>query len=83
MRGDLVGAPLVGALGGHKGRPHAISKNCRFLAAFKIVAPEALWSAAACCRFCPASLLASSLLQHPALGQQVGLEESGGKLPHS
>jgi hypothetical protein len=46
-------------------------------------APQALWSAAACCRFWLASLLASLLLQRPAYGQQAGLEESGSKLPHS
>jgi hypothetical protein len=49
----------------------------------KIVAPKALWSAAASCRFCLASLLASSRQHHPARGQQAGLEESGSKLPHS
>jgi hypothetical protein len=49
----------------------------------KMFAPKALWSAAACCRFCIASLLASSRLQHPVHGQQAGREESGSELPHS
>ena len=47
---------------------------------------RALWSAAACCRFDPASLLAalSSLGRtKPGPGQQAGLRESGIKLPHS
>ncbi len=47
-------------------------------------APQALWSAAACCRFCEASLLAIlSACGVPAHGQQAGLDESGSKLPHS
>jgi hypothetical protein len=47
-------------------------------------APQALWSAAACCRFCEASLLARlSAYGVPAHGQQAGLGESGSKLPHS
>jgi hypothetical protein len=49
----------------------------------KFDAPKALWSAAACCRFRPASLVASSLFQHPAHGQQADREKSGSKLPHS
>jgi len=44
---------------------------------------QALWSAAACCRFDPASLLAASPAQAPRTGQQAGLRESGSKLPHS
>jgi hypothetical protein len=48
-------------------------------------APQALWSAAACCRFCPASLLAPHRpKRRPSVhGQQAGLRESGSKLPHS
>jgi len=48
-------------------------------------APQALWSAAACCRFSAASLLARRLLEcHASVhGQQAGLKESGSKLPHS
>ena len=47
-------------------------------------APQALWSAAACCRSCEASLLAPlSAYGVPAHGQQAGLGESGSKLPHS
>jgi len=44
---------------------------------------ESLWSAAACCRFDPASLLAASPAQPPFTGQQAVLRESGSKLPHS
>jgi hypothetical protein len=51
--------------------------------ALRMVASKALWSAAACCRFGIASLLASSPLQDPQHGPQAGLEESGSKLPHS
>jgi len=38
-------------------------------------APQALWSAAACCRFSPASLLAPDLSKWrpPVRGQQAGL----------
>jgi hypothetical protein len=63
--------------------------KARFLAATKtdarLNAPQALWSAAACCRFGPASLLAPHLSKYraPLHGQQVGLSESGSKLPHS
>jgi cobalt-zinc-cadmium efflux system membrane fusion protein len=48
-------------------------------------APQALWSAAACCRFSPASLLAPYHSEYcaPVHGQQAGLRESGSKLPHS
>ncbi len=47
-------------------------------------APQALWSAAACCRFCEANLLALlSAYGIPTHGQQAGLGESGSKLPHS
>jgi len=45
-----------------------------------------LWSAAACCRFHSASLLAGSPAPRngtPLEGQQAGLRESGSKLPHS
>jgi hypothetical protein len=38
-------------------------------------APQALWSAAACCRFDPASLLAASPTQAPRTGQQAGPAE--------
>jgi len=43
------------------------------------------WSAAACCRFDCARLLATSAPRHatPLRGQQAGLKESGNKLPHS
>jgi len=46
---------------------------------------EALWSAVACYRFNPASLLAASLPSPgtPLDGQQAGLSESGSKPPHS
>ena len=43
-------------------------------------APQALWSAAASCRFSQASLLAATA---PMRGQQAGLRESGSKLPYS
>jgi cobalt-zinc-cadmium efflux system membrane fusion protein len=47
-------------------------------------APQALWSAAACCRFCEASLLAlRPACGVAAHGQQAGLGEIGSKLPHS
>jgi len=47
-------------------------------------APQALWSAAACCRFCEASLLAlRPACGVAAHGQQAGLGESGSKQPHS
>ncbi|MGA2076445.1 MAG: hypothetical protein ABSH52_23395, partial [Terriglobia bacterium] len=42
-------------------------------------AAQPLWSAAACCRFSAASLLAL----RPVRGQQAGLKKSGSKLPHS
>src|SRR5271157_1181345 len=42
-------------------------------------AAQPLWSAAACCRFSAASLLAL----RPLRGQQAGLKKSGSKLPHS
>ncbi|MGD0012601.1 MAG: hypothetical protein ABSE93_29175 [Terriglobia bacterium] len=40
----------------------------------RLGAPQALWSAAACCRFSPASLLALHRSEHRALvhGQQAG-----------
>ena len=46
---------------------------------------QALWSAAACCRFPFASLLAihRSEYRAPVHGQQAGLSKSGSKLPHS
>jgi uncharacterized iron-regulated membrane protein len=51
----------------------------------RLGAPQALWSAAACCRFSPASLLALHRFRYrpPVYGQQAGLTESGSKLPHS
>jgi len=41
------------------------------------------WSAAACCRFTPASLLAVISAPGAAPGQQAGSQKSGGKPPHS
>ena len=56
-------------------------KNCEEVSR---IAPRAVWSAAACCRFACASLLALHLSGRvPLCGQQAGLGESGGKLPHS
>jgi len=48
-------------------------------------ATQALWSAAACCRFSPTSLRAPHRSEHGARihGQQAGLGKSGSMLPHS
>jgi len=44
---------------------------------------RALWSAAACCRFCPGQLAGRDLGPERSGASKLAQEESGSKLPHS